>query len=356
MGGNTAEEQSPELCTRLFDLVPCYISVQDRQFRIIAANRRVRETFGEPLGHRCYELYKKLPGRCPSCPVAATFEDGQSHTSEEVLLDAARSQTHVVVHTAAIRDAQDNVSAVMEVLDDITEVRALQDKLASIGRLVGGIAHGIKNILEGLRGGVYIVNLGFRDNNPDDIRTGWEMVERNVGRISAMVMDMLYCARDRSPRRLPVSLAAAAHEVATLFESRANDAGVRLRTEVLDGAITITGEPKDLHALFSNLVTNAIDACLSDPSEDKSHEVLIRVSRQGKDAVIEVSDNGAGMDEDTRSKLFTMSFSTKGTFGTGLGLLVSHKVVAEHGGTVSVSSGLGQGSTFSVRLPLEVNV
>lgn len=350
-----AELQNPDLCTRLFDLVPCYISVQDREFRIVEANQRFRESFGEPRGRHCYEMYKKQPGPCARCPVAETFADGQVHTSEEVLTGDNGKETHVVVHTAPIRDSLGNITAVMEVSDDITEIRILQDKLASLGQLVGGIAHSVKNVLEGLRGGVYIVNLGFRDNNPEDIRTGWEMVERNVGRISAMIMDMLYCARDRSPRRLPVLLAAVARQVIDLFTPRAADFGIQLRAELPDEAVTLLGEPKDIHALFSNLVTNAIDACLSDQSEDKAYQVVVRVFRDQNRAVIRVEDNGAGMDEDTRSKLFLMSFSTKGTFGTGLGLLVSHKVITEHGGAISVESAPGQGSAFTVRLPLEIN-
>ena len=337
----------------LFDLVPCYISVQDRDFRILEANRYFRESFGGRPGVHCYEIYKKRADRCPRCPVAETFQDGRAHEGEEVLIDDMGKKVCVVVHTAPIRDLQGNITSVLEVSDDISEMRALQDKLASLGRLVGTIAHSIKNVLEGLRGGVYIVNLGFRDNKQADIRTGWEMVERNVGRISNMIMDMLYCAKERSPRRLPVSLAKVAREIVDLLSPRAHDLGVRLETDIGEDVGVMLGEPKDIHALVSNLVGNAIDACLSDQSEQKSHHVITRLFREADHAVIEVEDNGIGMDEEAQSKLFTMFYSTKGAFGTGLGLLVSHKVATEHGGTVSVRSVLGEGSTFAVKLPLE---
>jgi len=337
---------------RLFEVVPCFISVQDREFHIIDANRRFREVFGGRIGGHCYEIYKKRQDRCTVCPVAQTFQDGETHSSEEVLIDDAGKQVHVVVHTAPVRDDSGEIVAVMEVSDDITELRALEDKLASLGSLVGGIAHSIKNILEGLRGGIYIVNLGFRDNRQEDLRTGWEMVERNVGRLSAMILDMLYCSRERSPRQLRVSLAAVAREVMGLFAPRAAQHSITLDSTIDPDAGVILGEPKDIHSLLSNLLGNAIDACLSDDSEDKSYHVALRVSRQGSWGVIEVEDNGAGMDAETRSKLFTMYFSTKGAFGTGLGLLVSHKVATEHGGTIAVRSEPGQGSTFTVRLPL----
>ncbi len=303
------------------------------------------------LGGHCYEVYKKRTERCTRCPVAESFEDGKMHQAEEVLIDDAGNRIHVAVHTAAIRDARGYITSVMEVSDDITEIRLLQDKLASLGALVGSIAHSAKNVLEGLRGGIYIVNLGFRNGNQEDVRTGWEMVQRNVGRVSGLIMDMLYCAKDRSPRRLPVSLPAVTREVIQLFEARARDAGVPIESAIDDATGEVLGEPNDIHSLLANLVTNALDACCSDQTEGKEHQVRVRLAPCDGAAVIEVSDTGAGIDEDARGKLFTMFFSTKGAFGTGLGLLVCHKVATEHGGSISVQSEPGRGSTFTVRLP-----
>jgi PAS domain S-box-containing protein len=340
-------------CRQLFDEVPCYISVQDRDFRVVEANRHFIDSFQGRIGGHCYQIYKKRDSRCERCPVAETFQDGQSHTSEELLIDSRGNQIHVAVHTAAIRDAQGSVAAVMEVFDDITEIRSLQDKLASLGGIVSGIAHSIKNVLEGMRGGVYIAKAGLRNNETQDIRTGCEMVERNLGRLSAMIMDMLYCAKDRAPRHLAVSIPAIAGEVLQMFSARAGEYGIKLESEISDGAGRILGEPKDIHSLISNLIGNAIDACLADQEGEKAYRVAVRVFDEPGHSVIEVQDNGAGMDQETRAKLFTEFYSTKGPHGTGLGLLVARKVAAEHGGSISVESAPGDGSTFIVRLPLE---
>lgn len=336
----------------LFDHVPCYISLQDRDLTVIEANQLFKDRFTDRLGGHCYQIYKRRTERCEPCPVAETFADGEVHHSEEVVTDKDGNQLHVVTFAAPIRNAQGRVTSAMKVSADITEMKELQDKLAFIGQLVAGTAHGVKNVLEGLRGGVYVVNMGFRNDSKDDIKTGWDMVERNVERVSSMIMDMLYCARDRSPRRIPVSLSSVVKEVSDLYARRAADVGVKLETRVPDDVGTILAEPKDIHALISNLVTNAIDACSSDQDEERDYHVLVRLSGGPNEAVIEVEDNGIGMDEDTRSKLFTMFFSTKGAYGTGLGLLVSHKVATEHGGTISVASKPELGSTFTVRLPL----
>jgi signal transduction histidine kinase len=101
-----------------------------------------------------------------------------------------------------------------------------------------------------------------------------------------------------------------------------------------------------------NLVTNAIDACIFDSSVDKAHRVTMTTAVEDDGTVrFEVSDNGCGMTEEVRSKLFSSFFSTKGVKGTGLGLLVTAKLVEEHKGSIDVVSTEGEGTTFILRLP-----
>lgn len=344
-------QDSFERFNTLFDQVPCFISVQDKDFRILEVNRQFKESFSSNPEGFCYEVYKRRNKPCDPCPVARTFEDGEVHASEEVIIDDQGNEINVIVHTSPIYDSEGRVSSVMEVSTDITQIKQLQDRLANLGGLVAGIAHSIKNVIDGLRGGVYIVNIGFRDNDEENVRTGWEMVERNVDRISSMIMDMLYCAKERVPNPKPVPMDEVAREVIQLFKGRAEMAGVSLKADIGDDIGEVMAEPKDIHSLLSNLVTNAIDACCSDEDEDKTHEVKLMLSREGDEVLVTVTDNGIGMDEDTKRKLFNLFFSTKGAFGTGLGLLVAHKVATEHGGNISVESKPGKGSAFNIKLP-----
>jgi len=173
-----------------------------------------------------------------------------------------------------------------------------------------------------------------------------------VDRLSAMILDMLYCAKPRAPRHLPVSLPEVTRAVLQLYAARAKDLGVTLEADIDDSVPSVPGEPRDIHSLISNLMGNALDACCADEDERKKPRVLVRIGREDQQAVIQVSDNGTGMDEETRGKLFTMFFSTKGASGTGLGLVVARKVATEHGGTISAKSTPGEGSTFTVKLPL----
>jgi signal transduction histidine kinase len=111
-------------------------------------------------------------------------------------------------------------------------------------------------------------------------------------------------------------------------------------------------DPGTVHRALLNLVNNAMDACLQEEDPDRRFKVEIRTGKNEQGAaVFEIEDNGCGMDEITRSKLFTPMFSSKGGKGTGLGLLVTKKLVEEHQGTIDIDTRLGYGSVFTVTLP-----
>jgi signal transduction histidine kinase len=109
---------------------------------------------------------------------------------------------------------------------------------------------------------------------------------------------------------------------------------------------------RSIHSTLMNLASNAIDACIYDDVPGKSHRVWLKTSLESGDAVrFEVGDNGMGMEEEVRDKIFTSFFSTKGHKGTGLGLLVSRKLIEEHDGSIEVQSEPGAGTTFIVKVP-----
>jgi signal transduction histidine kinase len=120
-----------------------------------------------------------------------------------------------------------------------------------------------------------------------------------------------------------------------------------------DSAIgQVVMDPRTIHETLLNLMTNAVDACLFDEDTSKNWRVGVKTALAGKAMIVfEVSDNGAGMTPEVKEKLFTSFFSTKGHRGTGLGLMVTRKLIEEHGGKIEVTSQLGEGTTFTVRLP-----
>ncbi len=337
---------------QLFDTVPCYITVQDRNLAIVEANQRFRDHFGDPDGAPCYAAYKGREDACSHCPVAETFADGRSHQRETVVTDRNGDQINVLITTSAIRDSEGTVVQVMEMSTDITQIRQLQDHLANLGLLIGSISHGIKGLLTGLDGGMYLVSSGFARKSDDQIREGWEIVRQMVGRIRSMVLDILYYAKDRELNRAGTEVSAFVTDVVTAVEARMRRAGIAFDQTVDPGLDLIEIDADALHSALVNILENAVDACEADPPASGHRITLAVAPAPAEDEIVfEIRDDGIGMDAETRENLFTLFFSSKGPRGTGLGLFIAHRTVERHGGTIEVTAAPGEGASFRVRLP-----
>ena len=334
----------------LFEEVPCYISIQDPELNIVEMNRAFREDFGDLLGCKCYEVYKHRTEQCFPCPVQDTFEDGEAHTREEVVTSVQGEQMNVLVATAPIRNPEGRVVSVMEMSANITEVRKLESHLTSLGLLIGSVSHALKGLLNGLVGGMYLVETGFKKDKPDRVHQGWEVVQRNVERIRAMVSDILYYAKDREPIWESVSAVELAGEVCNLMQSRATETGVTLTSQPDPAAGQFEADPRAVRSLLVNLVENSLDACRLDGKKSE-YEVTLQVKGFPDYVQYEVQDNGIGMDRETRDKAFSLFFSSKGSGGTGLGLFVANRIAGAHGGTIKLESEIGVGTRFLVQLP-----
>jgi PAS domain S-box-containing protein len=336
----------------LFDEAPCFISVQDRQFRITAANRLFKEHFGAPGdGVRCHTVYAHRDAPCDKCPVARTFETGQSHQWETVVTSRAGKPYNVLLWTAPIRDASGAITEVMEMATDITQLRELQDHLASLGLMIGSMSHGIKGMLTALDGGVYRVESGFRNGDDQRVQSGWGTVKDMVSRIRSMVLQMLHYAKHRELNWAATDLGAFFESVARLVEPKAQKNGVAFVRSLPPGDLgSFEADATMLSAALVNLLENAVDACVDDAAKPR-HSVTFGVRADEQGLTFTVADDGTGIDRETRERMFTLFFSSKGCKGTGLGLFVSDKTIRQHGGSISVDSEPGRGSTFTIRLP-----
>jgi len=257
-------------------------------------------------------------------------------------------------------DDAGNIQGAIVTYQDLTEIHRLQEekeqaeRMAAIGRTVAGLAHYIKNVLTGLDGGAYVINSAISKRDMNLVENGWNMVERNIEQISGIVSDMLIYSRERIPNYRMTCPNELVSEVLELVCQRAKLAGVSLARELDPDLKPVAMDRTGIYRCLLNLVSNAVDACTLEGIVHGKGVVKIKTDRPAGWAVrFQVEDNGTGIDEATRKRLFTDFFTTKGYKGTGLGLPVTKKIVREHGGELALDSEPGRGTIFSLLLPEE---
>ena len=462
----------------LFDRVPCYVSVLDRDKNIVRQNELFRKTFGHSLGKKCYEILHRKTEPCKICPAERTFSDSQIHGDNKSALDKDGNPVHYQVIAAPLSRGGDMPSHVIEMALDVSETHMLQEqlrqafdfgecligssfngiiatdaegkiiiynsaaeklfkfkphevvgqkifdkfvpkefldvinrkgslhvleettihdaddepilvrfagvvlksgdqhignaaffddlrkirqleqekfeaetrRLATVGETVAGIAHGIKNVLMGLEGGVYVVNTGLQKNDTEMLNIGWSMLQGNIERMTTYVKDFLDFAKGRTHEFAEVDPAEIAKDVFGLYKNVAEQLGIELTAEIDDNMGKANLDHEGIHTCLANLISNAIDACEMSTGTDL--KVLLRVFEYDNTLTFEVIDNGCGMDYELKKNLFTTFFSTKGSAkGTGLGLLVTRRITQAHGGSLSVETAEGKGSVFMMKFP-----
>jgi two-component system, NtrC family, sensor kinase len=222
------------------------------------------------------------------------------------------------------------------------------ERLAAIGETTAALSHSIKNILQALRGGADVVEMGFRANNIAQASKGWSVVDRNLIKIFNLTMNLLAYSKPREPRLEPVNLRVVIDECLELVANAANQERVMIVGDVDRDMPAFPLDSSGIHQVVMNLLSNALDAV---QPQQGLIRVVTRYEADHRQAVIEVIDNGTGIPQSMMKHMFELFHSTKGNRGTGLGLAVAKKIVEEHEGSISVRSTEGEGSTFTVRLP-----
>jgi len=238
-------------------------------------------------------------------------------------------------------------------VEDTTYYSAMvqSERLAAMGQTIATLSHHIKNILQGIRGGSYLVDMGLENDDLAVVRKGWDIVNRNQNKISSLVMDMLSFSKEREPDLVPADLVAIVSDIVETVHQRADEQGTTLAWSPPD-LPRLLFDPEAMSRAILNVVTNALDAV----EQREGGVVEIRVSSDPAAGVVRVAvaDNGPGMPPESLAEIFNIFVSTKGARGTGLGLTVSRKILREHGGDIRVTTTPGAGSTFVMEFPLRV--
>jgi signal transduction histidine kinase len=243
----------------------------------------------------------------------------------------------------------------MEMSIDITEIRKLQDRLSSLGLMLGSMSHGVKGLLTGLDGGMYFLDTGFQKNDQTRIKNGIDQVKVMINRIRKTVLDILYYTKEREMIFEQVDIVSFINDLIKTVEPKAKDHGIDLIRNYDTNLGYFEVDAEILRISLINLLENAIESCLEDKSKPH-HAIKFELHRTQDLVTFLLEDNGIGMDAETRNKLFTLFFSSKGSKGTGLGLFISHEIIKKHGGNIKVESTPGRGSIFKVTIPATAGV
>lgn len=365
-------QQTSSLLEATLNAIPDVIGIQDDQHRIIRYNRAgyrfLDKTPEEVVGKRCFELI----GRSTQCEQCATSLSYRSKEAASIIRYEKALDTWLDVRAYPILDEEGNISKIIEHQRDITtekkaeaERRRLHrqllsaQKMESLGTLAGGIAHDFNNLLMGIQGRVSLMAL---DQPAADVYAEHlQSIEEYIKRAADLTKQLLGFARGGKYEVKPVDINELMQSSISLFGRTRKD--VEIHTELSAAPIIVDADKQQLEQVLLNLYINGWQAMSESGSLtlqtaistiDESTPYPYQIS-PGDYAEITITDTGVGMDETTRQKVFEPFFTTRAKGrGTGLGLASAYGIIKNHGGFIDVTSSPGEGSTFTILLPLSL--
>ncbi|TWI68894.1 histidine kinase/DNA gyrase B/HSP90-like ATPase [Desulfobotulus alkaliphilus] len=341
---------------RFFHNAPCYITIQGKECSVRAVNRRFQKDFGVKAGLPCYMVYRDDPqvrsAPCPSCPLKKTIQDGIPHQSEMLMINRKGEEMRLLVWTAPVYDESGNFQEIMMVSTDITNFYREREHLSHLGLMITTLSHSIKGLLTGMDGGLYLMSSGFRKNRIEDMEEGFEAVKHITGRLRSLVLDILLYAKERPMDWERMDAMSFLEDVFQTMAPRIRIQGISFVSYFDSGLDFFDVDAGIFRTALINLLENALDACMADTTKENHRiEMHGKESGDGSEIFIEIRDTGIGMDEETRRRMFTIFFSSKGRSGTGLGLFITSRIIHQHGGDIRVVSAPGEGAVFTLRIP-----
>lgn len=243
-----------------------------------------------------------------------------------------------------LADAFNKMAENLEKMREMEERLSHAERLASIGRFTAGIAHEMNNPIANIIG---LLKITRREITDESIREDLDIAIKEAMRCGAIVRDLLLYSRQSPPHKEPLHINSLVEEVVKTIEQSQDLTGIEIIFSPGNDLPAIYADPVQIEQVMRNLILNAIQAI-----EDKGR-ITIETSKEGMNLLIKVTDTGKGMDAEEVEKIFYPFYTTKGTGeGTGLGLTVSYGIVQAHGGEIKVKSKKGEGSCFTVKIPI----
>ncbi|MGD9309702.1 MAG: ATP-binding protein [Desulfosarcina sp.] len=343
----------------LNDLIQEEVLVIDHRFRIIDTNDAFLNKFGmtrdQVIGEFCYTITHHLENPCSGqnhpCPLIQTLETEQPSQTTHIHLDSEGHKIYYSISTYPLLEDGDVIGAV-EISRDITrdinvqKVMMQQEKLASVGRLSAGVAHEINNPLTTILTTAMLLQ---EDLEPDDpTHEDLSIISNEALRCRKIVTNLLDFARQNQPHKKIHDINDVVSACVSLTQKQAAFKDVSIANHLADNVPAMPVDKGQIEQALINLIINAVEA-----TPAGGH---IRVSSELSETKgfveITIADTGEGIADERLSQIFDPFFTTK-EHGTGLGLAITHGIVEQHGGTIAVSSIVGQGTRFTISLPIK---
>jgi signal transduction histidine kinase len=309
------------------------------------------------------ELLRQVKQLSPDTPVIMITGHGDMDLTISSLkfgaLDFITKPVNVDILELAVTKAADKLIAEQKLVEYtrklemlVLEKTKLTSHLSSLGLMIGTVSHNIKGLLTNLDGGLYIARSGMKKNNMADLAEGLDLLAQTADKIKQMIMDILMYSKDRQMNKQPVPLDRFLDDIGKTMALKL--AGHPITFQVVSDRAprTLTLDPAAMMSALVNMLDNAVDACLED-TEKSEHQITLVVEKRQDQQVMQIKDDGCGMDVETKEKIFDLFFSSKQVKGTGFGLFIARNIIVQHQGSLTVDSIKRRGTTFTIFLPLE---
>jgi two-component system nitrogen regulation sensor histidine kinase GlnL len=314
----------------------------------------------QALGLPIQRLFGDRPANAWVAELAmSTLAEGLARRRGEDRLRARGHEVPVSASCAPVHDEQGEVRGAVLVLHDLTLERALDtttrraDQLAALGGVALGLAHEIRNPLGGIKGAAQLLRANLTD--PAHVQAT-DVIIREVDRLDGLIEQLKSLGTPPHLQLAPQNIHRILNDVLALQHQAPDWGTIALRTEFDPSLPAVRGDRAQLTQVFLNLVRNAVEALggrgeltVSTRIETRYH--VRRRSHRNQFLSVTIADDGPGVPEDVQGHLFSPFFTTKPR-GTGLGLAVCHRIVAEHGGIIAHEPRPGRGARFTVTLPV----
>lgn len=331
------------------------IKIVDREHRVIFLNKAAKQALlespesSEP--RKCHEAFFCSPTPCPHCVAPVTFNTGKAQRVEAFVDGPEGSRRFLDISTFPITDAEGQVLYVIEVVRDLTEKRALEErlktveKLASVGEAAARLAHEIRNPLGAVITAADVLSSETNLPLSDEQRELLGIVVEEARRLNRILSDFLSYSRFRPPQMQLADVNALLRDVIKSVDPKELvSRGITTRFEHAPDLPEVLLDPDQMRQALLNIIINAVEAM------DAGGELTIASRRSGQYVEISVQDTGPGIPEQEMEKIF-QPFHTGKRNGTGLGLAIAKNIVQMHGGFIRAESTLGRGARFVISLP-----